>query len=121
MIGWQHQFNAPEFEQNLGNGEGQGSPAYCCPWVAKSQTQLLATEQQHGASSIQQCQQGMADTMTNTAFTVAPTTPVTTQAEISACLDNPPLLFSLRDSQHQTKAEANNMIEERSNSPKFVQ
>ena len=53
MVGWHHWLNGHEFEQNLGNGEGQGSPAYCCPWVAKSQTQLLATEQQHGASSIQ--------------------------------------------------------------------
>ena len=36
MIGWQHQFNAPEFEQNLGNGEGQGSMVCCSPGVAKS-------------------------------------------------------------------------------------
>ena len=25
MIGWHHQFNGREFEQTLGDGEGQGS------------------------------------------------------------------------------------------------
>ena len=44
----------------------------------------LATEQHHGAWSIQKCQQGMADTMTDPALTVAPATPVTTQTKISA-------------------------------------
>ena len=40
MVGWQHQLNGHEFEQTPGDSEGQGSLAYCCPWVAKSQTQL---------------------------------------------------------------------------------
>ena len=26
MVGWHHQLNGHEFEQALGNGEGQGSP-----------------------------------------------------------------------------------------------
>ena len=43
MVGGYHQLNGHEFEQTLGNGEGQGSLA-CCrpPWhgVATSQTQL---------------------------------------------------------------------------------
>ena len=30
----------------LGDGEGQGSLACCRPWVAKSQNDLLVTEQQ---------------------------------------------------------------------------
>ena len=32
MIGWHHQFNGHEFEQALGDGEGQGSLACCSPW-----------------------------------------------------------------------------------------
>ena len=32
--------NGHEFEQAPGDGEGQGSLAYCNPWVTKSQTQL---------------------------------------------------------------------------------
>ena len=40
MVGWQHQLNGHEFEQTPGDSEGQGSLAYCCPWVAKSQTKL---------------------------------------------------------------------------------
>ena len=27
MVGWHHQHNGHEFEQNLGDSEGQGSPA----------------------------------------------------------------------------------------------
>ena len=32
MVGWQHRLNAHEFEQTLGDGEGQGSLAQCRPW-----------------------------------------------------------------------------------------
>ena len=33
MVGWHHRLNGHEFEQTLGDGEGQGSLACCCnPW-----------------------------------------------------------------------------------------
>ena len=32
MIGWHHQLNQHEFEQATGDGEGQGSLAYCSQW-----------------------------------------------------------------------------------------
>ena len=35
MVGWHHQLNGHEFEQALGDGEGQGSPASCSPWSCK--------------------------------------------------------------------------------------
>ena len=35
MVGWHHQLNGHEFEQTLGDSEGQGSPAYCSPWSHK--------------------------------------------------------------------------------------
>ena len=31
MVGWHHQFNGHEFDQALGNSEGQGSLACCNP------------------------------------------------------------------------------------------
>ena len=31
-VGWHHQFSGHEFEQALGDGEGQGSLACCSPW-----------------------------------------------------------------------------------------
>ena len=31
MVGWHHQLSGHEFEQNPGNGEGQGSLACCTP------------------------------------------------------------------------------------------
>ena len=35
MVGWYHQFSGHEFEQALGDGEGQGSLACCSPWGRK--------------------------------------------------------------------------------------
>ena len=31
-VGWHHQLNGHQFEQALGDGEGQGSLACCSPW-----------------------------------------------------------------------------------------
>ena len=39
MVGWYHQLNRHEFEQTVGDSEGQGSLACYSPW-AGSQTQL---------------------------------------------------------------------------------
>ena len=35
MVGWQHQFNGHEFEQTLGDNEGQGSLVCCSPCGCK--------------------------------------------------------------------------------------
>ena len=35
MVGWHHQLNGHEFEQTLGDREGQGSLACCSPWSHK--------------------------------------------------------------------------------------
>ena len=35
MIGWHHQLNGHEFEQTLGDGEGQGSLVW---WSTRSQS-----------------------------------------------------------------------------------
>ena len=35
MTGWHHQLNGHEFEQGLGDGEGQGSLVRCSPWDRK--------------------------------------------------------------------------------------
>ena len=35
MVGWYHQLNRHEFEQALGDGEGQGSLVCCSPWGCK--------------------------------------------------------------------------------------
>ena len=43
MVGWHHLLNGHEFEQALGNGEGQGSLKCCSPWCRKEST---STEQQ---------------------------------------------------------------------------
>ena len=32
MAGWYHQLNGHEFEQILGDSEGQGSLVCCSPW-----------------------------------------------------------------------------------------
>ena len=35
MVGWHHQLDEHEFEQTLGDGDGQGSLACCSPWGFK--------------------------------------------------------------------------------------
>ena len=35
MVGWHHRLIRHEFEQALGDGEGQGSLAGCSPWGRK--------------------------------------------------------------------------------------
>ena len=42
MVGWRHQLNGHEFEQALGDGEGQGSLACCSP---RGHKELDTTEQ----------------------------------------------------------------------------
>ena len=32
MVGWHHRLNGHEFEQALGDGEGQGGLLCCSPW-----------------------------------------------------------------------------------------
>ena len=47
MVGWHHRH---EFEQTLGDGEGQESLVCCSPWGLRV-GQDLATEQQHHRTS----------------------------------------------------------------------
>ena len=37
MVGWHHQLNGCEFEQALGDGEGEVSQVSCSPWKHESQ------------------------------------------------------------------------------------
>ena len=48
MVGWYHRLNGHEFEQTPGDGNGQGSLAYCSPWDHK---QLDTTEWLNGPNS----------------------------------------------------------------------
>ena len=40
MAGWHHGLNGLEFEQTLGDREGQGSLMCCSPWGSKKSEQL---------------------------------------------------------------------------------
>ena len=42
MVGWHHGLDGHEFEQGLGDGEGQGNLVCCSPWGRK---ELDMTEQ----------------------------------------------------------------------------
>ena len=46
IVGWHHRLNGHEFEQTLGDGEGQGSLVCCSP---RYHEELAVTEQQPGA------------------------------------------------------------------------
>ena len=47
MVGWHHWLNGHDFEQTLGDSEGQRSLACCSPWGRKESGHNLATEQQN--------------------------------------------------------------------------
>ena len=40
IVGWHHQLNGHEFEQTVGDSEGQGSLVCGSPWGRKSRTRL---------------------------------------------------------------------------------
>ena len=48
MVGWHHQFNGHEFEQTLGESEGQGNLACYSPWSCQESdtTECLKNKQQ---------------------------------------------------------------------------
>ena len=46
MIRWHHRVNEHEFEQTLGDSEGQGSLVCCSPWGSRVRHDLVI-EQQH--------------------------------------------------------------------------
>ena len=51
MVAWHHSLNGHEFEQILGDSEGQGSLACYSPWGRKESdmTEQLNKEQQHSS------------------------------------------------------------------------
>ena len=51
MVEWHHWLNGPEFEQALGNGEGQGGLACCRSWGCK---ELDMTERLNSQSILMQ-------------------------------------------------------------------
>ena len=46
IVGWHHRLNGHEFEQALGDGEGQRSLACCSTWGCKKLGQNQVTEQE---------------------------------------------------------------------------
>ena len=55
MVGWHHRLNGHEFEQALGDGEGQESLACCSPWGLKESDmteQLNNNKSMKGISSL---------------------------------------------------------------------
>ena len=49
MAGWHHWLNGHEFEQTLGDSEGQGSLVCCSPWGRKVRHDLVTEQQQHAS------------------------------------------------------------------------
>ena len=49
MAGWQHRLSGHDFEQDLGDGKGQGSLMPCSPWGRKESdtTEQLSNYKPH--------------------------------------------------------------------------
>ena len=45
MVGWHYRLNEREFEQPLGDSEGQGSLACCSPWDCRVRHDLVTGQQ----------------------------------------------------------------------------
>ena len=55
MVGWLHRHNGHEFEQTLGDGEGQGSLVCCSSWGCKESDitwQLNNNKLNHGSNKL---------------------------------------------------------------------
>ena len=52
MVGWHHRLNGHEFEQTLGDGEGQGSLACCSPWGCKESDTAERLNNNEGSISV---------------------------------------------------------------------
>ena len=52
MVGWHHQLDGHEFEQDLGAGDGQGSLACCSPWGHKESDTTEQLNYQHTPSNV---------------------------------------------------------------------
>jgi len=57
MVGWHHPLDGHEFEQILGDSEGQGSLACYSPWGRKEShmTEQLNDKQQHSSHLLLGC------------------------------------------------------------------
>ena len=51
MVGWHHRLNGHEFEQALGDGEGQGGLMCCSPWGHKKLD--MTSEQQRRTGKLE--------------------------------------------------------------------
>ena len=47
MVEWHHRLNGHEFEQVLGDGEGQGSLVCCSPWILKESDMTKGLNNNH--------------------------------------------------------------------------
>ena len=52
MVGWQHRLDGLEFKKTPEDGEGQGSLAYCSPWVHKESDTTVGLNNNKGLPSI---------------------------------------------------------------------
>ena len=53
IVGWHHQLNGHEFEQTLGDSEGQGSLACCIPCGCKESDVTEQLNHRSGTSNVQ--------------------------------------------------------------------
>ena len=52
MVGWQHRLREHEFEQTLGDSEGQGSLACCSPWGCRVGHDYMAEQEEKCVNQI---------------------------------------------------------------------
>ena len=66
MLGWHYPLNGHEFEQALGDGQGQGSLVCCSAWGHKESdtTEQLTHTQRHQSNAIYETLRNLIQTTT---------------------------------------------------------
>ena len=88
MIGWHHRLHGHEFEQALGDGEGQGGLACCSPWGHK---ELDTTEQVNNNSCAREQTLGVGSVVVLHGFSCPTACGIFPDQESSPC----PLLWQV--------------------------
>ena len=67
MAGWHHRLDGHEFQQTLGDGEGQGSLACCSPW-GRNESDTIEQPNNKNIASLEEESKGFPSCVISSCF-----------------------------------------------------